>query len=136
MPRWPITVLVVVEAVRRRRSLWRDLGTFACGVAIPITLALAHAATIGLGDWWFAVAGHRSQTDSVVHGPFRHRLELFRDSLGPFARSLGPLTVLAAGGVDRGAAGTAPHPPVWHGWQPRPRGSRSAGCTTRTTGCR
>jgi hypothetical protein len=94
-----ITVLVVVEAVRRRRSLWRDLGAFACGVAIPITLALAHAATIGLGDWWFAVVGHRSQTDSVVHGPFRHRLELFGDSLGPFARSLGPLTVLAAGGV-------------------------------------
>lgn len=91
--------LVVVESGRRRRSLRRDLGAFALGVIIPIALALGHAVAIGLGDWWFAMAGHRSQTDSLVHGPFHHRVELFRESLGPFARSLGPLAVLAAGGV-------------------------------------
>jgi 4-amino-4-deoxy-L-arabinose transferase-like glycosyltransferase len=94
-----VAILVVMEAVRRRQNPSRDLGAFVGGVAIPFTLALAHAMAIGMGDWWFAVAGHRSQTDSLVHGPLSHRLELFGDSLGPFVRSLGPLTVLAAGGV-------------------------------------
>jgi hypothetical protein len=94
-----IGVLVVLEAVRRRQSPLGDLLAFGAGVAIPLGATLAHAVTIGFGDWWFAMAGHRSQTDSIIHGRFADRVDLFRASLGPFWRDLGVLVPLAVVGI-------------------------------------
>ena len=93
-----VVVLVGGRAADRRRT-GRDLATLATGVAVPAVLALVHAATLGFGDWWFAMIGHRSQTDSIIHGPFAHRLSLFFHSLAPFAKDLGLLALLAGPGL-------------------------------------
>ena len=78
-----VVALVVVLAGRRAadRRTGRDLAALCAGVAVPAVLALAHAVTLGFGDWWFAMIGHRSQTDSIIHGPFAHRSSLFFHSL-------------------------------------------------------
>jgi len=96
-----VVALVVVLAGRRTadRRIGRDLVALTAGVAVPAVLALAHAATFGLGAWWFAMIGHRSQTDSIIHGAFAHRFSLFFHSLPPFAKDLGPLAVLAVPGL-------------------------------------
>jgi 4-amino-4-deoxy-L-arabinose transferase-like glycosyltransferase len=96
-----VVALVVVLAGRRTedRRIGRDLVALSAGVAVPAVLALAHAATLGLGDWWFAMIGHRGQTDSIIHGPFGHRFSLFFHSLPPFAKDLGPLAVLTVPGL-------------------------------------
>lgn len=96
-----VVALVVVLVGRRaaNRRTGRDLATLAAGVAVPAVVALAHAATLGFGDWWFAMIGHRSQTDSIIHGPFAHRLSLFFHSLAPFAKDLGLLALLAVPGL-------------------------------------
>jgi hypothetical protein len=94
-----VSVLVLAEAWRRRRSPLRDLAVLAGGAAIPLALAFLHGLVIGLGDWWFAVAGHRTQMDSLINGPYdAHRHEFFQ-SLGPFRRDLGLLVPLAVLGV-------------------------------------
>jgi 4-amino-4-deoxy-L-arabinose transferase-like glycosyltransferase len=95
-----IALLVVLDGLRARRSRSiADLGIFLAGAAAPLAVAVVHAATIGFGDWWFAMIGHRAQTDSLIHGRFADRVSLFRDSLGPFWRDLGVLVALAMVGV-------------------------------------
>ena len=67
-----VVALFVVLAGRRAadRRTGRDLAALCAGVALPAVLGLAHTVTLGFGDWWFAMIGHRSQTDSIIHGPF------------------------------------------------------------------
>jgi len=92
-----VVALVAVLAGRRAsdRRTGRDLAALGAGVAVPAVLALAHAVALGFGDWWFAMIGHRSQTDSIIHGPFAHRASLFFHSLPPFGKDLGLLAVVA-----------------------------------------
>ena len=96
-----VVALVAVLAGRRAsdRRTGRDLAALGAGVAVPAVLALAHAVTLGFGDWWFAMIGHRSQTDSIIHGPFAHRASLFFHSLPPFGKDLGLLAVVAVPGL-------------------------------------
>ena len=100
-----VIVAVVAVAVRDRESPVRDIVAVLAGVALPLGAVIIHAATIGLGDWWFAMAGHRTQTDSLIRGAFDRRFEQFRDSLGPFARDLGLLAALAVAGIFVAARG-------------------------------
>jgi hypothetical protein len=93
------TVVVLAGRATAGRRLGRDLAALAAGAALPLAVALVHASSLGLGSWWFAMAGHRSQTDSLIHGPFGHRFELFRRSLAAFAKDLGLLAVLALPGL-------------------------------------
>jgi len=97
-----LVVAVVVVLTGRQggvRRTGRDLAAVAAGVAVPAVVTLAHAVVLGFGDWWFAMIGHRSQTDSIVHGPYGHRLSLFLHSLPPFGKDLALLAVLAVPGV-------------------------------------
>ena len=92
-----VALVLVSSPAPRRRG--RDLVAVGAGVALPVVAALAHAATIGFGAWWFAVAGHRTQTQSLLHGSGALHWEEFRASLGPFWRDLGVLVPLAALGT-------------------------------------
>ncbi len=98
-----VGVLVVASAFtpphRRGSALARDFTAFLGGALVPFVLAIADGTAIGFGDWWFAMIGHRAQTDSLINGPFAYRVQLFRASLGPFWRDLGVLLPLAAVGV-------------------------------------
>ena len=67
----------------RRQVPVRD-AVFLGGAALPLLTVLVHGAVIGFGDWWFALVGHRAQTDSLIHGPFGPRVQFFRESLGLF----------------------------------------------------
>ena len=94
-----VGALVLADSWRRRRNPVRDLAVFAGGAAVPLALAFLHGLAIGLDDWWFAVAGHRTQMDSLVNGLYElHRHEFFQ-SLGPFRRDLGLLVPLAVIGL-------------------------------------
>jgi hypothetical protein len=105
---------LVLLAPPRRGQRYRDLGAFAAGVAAPLVLALVHAAAIGFGDWWFAVAGHRTQTESLLHGSGARHWEEFHDSLGPFWRDLGVLVPLAVfGALAAGLARRLTLPLAW-----------------------
>jgi len=96
------------------RRLLGDLVAFGLGALLPLGLAVLHATTIGLGDWWFTMVGHRAQTDSLIHGQFAERVELFKLSLGPFWRDLGVLVPLfPAGLVVAGFARRLTLPLVW-----------------------
>jgi hypothetical protein len=109
-----VGALVIIEAVRRRERPTRDLVALGTGIAVPLGAVLAHAATIGFGDWWFAMAGHRTQTDSLIHGPLAERVDLFRASLGPFWRDLGVLVPLAVvGTIAAGRARRLTLPLAW-----------------------
>jgi 4-amino-4-deoxy-L-arabinose transferase-like glycosyltransferase len=94
-----VGALVLADAWRRRRNPLRDLVVFASGAAVPLALAFLHGLAIGLDDWWFAVASHRTQMDSLINGLYdTHRAEFFQ-SLGPFRRDLGLLMPLAVVGL-------------------------------------
>jgi 4-amino-4-deoxy-L-arabinose transferase-like glycosyltransferase len=96
-------VVVIASCFQGRRLAWRDLlgraGLVLAGAAVPWGAALIHGAATGFHDWWFAIIGHRSQTDSVIRGHARMRWELFVDSLWPMFRDLATLWVLVPFGI-------------------------------------
>ena len=68
-----VGALVLADAWRRRRNpvprprRLRRRGGRAGRPRLP-----ARAAPSGLDDWWFAMAGHRTQMDSLIHGLYDH----------------------------------------------------------------
>jgi len=95
-----VAALVLADSWRRRRNPAADLALFVGAAAAPILLALIHGVTtVGFGEWWFAMVGHRNSMDSLIRGPYAfHRAAFFR-SLGPFRRDLGMLMLLAPLGL-------------------------------------
>ena len=61
-------------APARRRSLTKAAAALMAGLMSIIALLLIHAAVTGWSRWWFAVAGYRSQTMSVLSNPAWARL--------------------------------------------------------------
>jgi 4-amino-4-deoxy-L-arabinose transferase-like glycosyltransferase len=106
-------VLVVVVLVRSERRV-RDLAVVVAGATLPVAATLVHAAITGLGDWWYAVLGYRSTTESAVSGDVGARLRLLRDSVPPALQDLTPLLVLLVPGlVAARRARIALIPAVW-----------------------
>ena len=83
-----------------------------------------------VSDWWYAIVGYRSSTESAVSGDIGARLQLLVDSVPPALQDLLPMLVLAPLGLRRGQPAAARH--VAGGG--RRRDSSAAGSTTRTTG--
>ncbi len=96
-----LVLLVAAGAIRRRAPAagLRDLALLAAGAALPVGLALAHAAATGLGDWWWAIVGYRTGTESAISGDTLHRLRLLAESLSPAAQALLPLLLLLPAGL-------------------------------------
>lgn len=72
------------------RSALRALALLAAGAAIVVVPTVLHGASLGIDDWWFAVVGQRSSSQSVWTGGLDYRLE----RLAGFVEVLRP--VLAA----------------------------------------
>ncbi len=98
--------IVVVAAaalmVADRRP--RNIAIAVVAGVIPFLAAALHAATskAGVGDWWYAIVGYRSSTESVVSGDIGERLRLLGNSVPPALQDLLPLIVLAPFGLRRG----------------------------------
>lgn len=95
-----VAAAVLLHADRRPRNL----AIAVAAGAIPGLVAVVHAATAtaGLGDWWYAIVGYRSSTESAVSGDIGGRMRLLADSIPPALRDLLPLFVLAPLGLRRG----------------------------------
>ena len=95
-----VAAAVIVVADRRLRNL---LLAAVVGL-LPAGLAVLHAATAtaGLSDWWYAIVGYRSSTESAVSGDVGSRLHLLLDAVPPALQDLVPLLALAPLGFRRG----------------------------------
>jgi hypothetical protein len=82
----------------------RNLVVTAVVGLLPAGLAALHAATAtaGLSDWWYAIVGYRSSTESAVSGDIGSRLHLLWDAVPPALQDLVPLVALAPLGFRRG----------------------------------
>jgi 4-amino-4-deoxy-L-arabinose transferase-like glycosyltransferase len=86
--------IVVYAAWTERRRALRPTAILVVSAAAPVVAGLL--AAVSLHRWWFAVVGYRGSGDSLVTGSFVHRLNLLEQSLGPAAKGLGLLVLLAA----------------------------------------
>ncbi len=86
-----VVVIVIALAGQRPR---RSVGLAAAWLAVPALAALAHGLLTGPADWWYAVVGYHTATESVIRGDHATQLHAFLRSLGPL-RDLSPLLVLA-----------------------------------------
>jgi len=95
-----VAAAAIVVADRRLRNL---VVTAVVGL-LPAGLAALHAATAtaGLSDWWYAIVGYRSSTESAVSGDIGSRLHLLWDAVPPALQDLVPLVALAPLGFRRG----------------------------------
>jgi 4-amino-4-deoxy-L-arabinose transferase-like glycosyltransferase len=83
---------------RRRAGLAPALVLMAAAFA-PVAAAALSAPNFH--DWWYAMVTYRDQADSIVTGSFSARLHMASDSLGPAARGLGVLALVAVMGWRR-----------------------------------
>ncbi len=88
-----LAVVVYLAWTERRRAA-RPAAVLVVSAAAPVVAGLLTA--VSLHRWWFAVVGYRGSGDSLVTGSFVHRLNLLQQSLGPAAKGLGLLVLLAA----------------------------------------
>jgi hypothetical protein len=95
-----VAAAAILVADRRLRNL-----VLAAAVGlVPAGLAVLHAATAtaGLSEWWYAIVGYRSSTESAVSGDLGDRLHLLLDAVPPALEDLLPLLALAPLGFRRG----------------------------------
>ena len=97
-------VVVAAAALIVADRRWRNVAVAVVVGAIPGLAAVMHAATAtaGLGDWWYAIVGYRSSTESAVSGDLGARAHLLLDAVPPALQDLAPLLALAALGLRRG----------------------------------
>jgi 4-amino-4-deoxy-L-arabinose transferase-like glycosyltransferase len=112
-----LVALVLLEAWRRRdwRSAVGGLLRLAAGAAIPLALVLAQAAATGIGDWWFAVVGYRTGTESAISGDTGLRLTLLWESTHAALGDLAPLLLAVPGAVALHRARRLTLPALWLG---------------------
>jgi hypothetical protein len=87
--------LVCACAVGRIRAA----GAVLLGAAVPIGLALLHAAVTGWSDWWFAVIGYRLHTSAGSRGGVAGRWHNLTTGLPHLWPDLLPLGVLGLAGL-------------------------------------
>ena len=97
-----VVVVAAALAVADRRV--RNVLVVAVAGLLPAGLAALHAAvgTAGVSDWWYAIIGYRSSTESAVSGDLGDRLHLLLDAVPPALQDLVPLLALAPLGFRRG----------------------------------
>ena len=112
-----LVALVLLEAWRRRdwRAAVGGLLRLAAGAAIPLVLVLAQAAATGIGDWWFAVVGYRTGTESAISGDTGLRLTLLWESTHAALGDLAPLLLAVPGAVALHRARRLTLPALWLG---------------------
>ena len=95
-----VVAAALVVADRRVRNVL----VVAVAGLLPAGLAALHAAvgTAGVSDWWYAIIGYRSSTESAVSGDLGDRLHLLLDAVPPALQDLVPLLALAPLGFRRG----------------------------------
>ena len=83
--------LLVAGAFRRysRAQVAGALALLGTGAAIVVLPTVLHGMSLGLGDWWFAVVGQRSGSQSVWTGDLTKRLERLWRLVG----TLGPVLI-------------------------------------------
>jgi 4-amino-4-deoxy-L-arabinose transferase-like glycosyltransferase len=80
---------------RPRREALRALGLVVAGACVPVALAVAHGALVGLHAWWFAVVDYRLSVESVATGSTSLKLTLLWESFRTAWPCLVPLLVLS-----------------------------------------
>lgn len=88
-----LAIVAYLVWTERRRAV-RPAAVLVVSAAAPVMAGLL--AAVSAHKWWFAVVGYRGSGDSLVTGSFVHRLDLLYQSLGPAAKGLGLLVLLAA----------------------------------------
>jgi 4-amino-4-deoxy-L-arabinose transferase-like glycosyltransferase len=83
----------------RRRAGLIPVAALVAAAVVPVVVAALSAPNFH--DWWYAMVTYRDQADSILTGSFSERLHMARDSLGPAARGLGVLAVMAVAGWRR-----------------------------------
>jgi 4-amino-4-deoxy-L-arabinose transferase-like glycosyltransferase len=83
----------------RRRAGLAPTAALVAAAVVPVAVAAASAPSFH--DWWYAMVTYRDQADSILTGSVHTRLDQARASLGPAARGLGVLVLLALGGWRR-----------------------------------
>jgi 4-amino-4-deoxy-L-arabinose transferase-like glycosyltransferase len=83
----------------RRRAGLAPAAVLVAAAFAPVAAAALSAPNFH--DWWYAMVTYRDQADSIVTGSLGARLHMARDSLGPAARGLGVLVLVAVMGWRR-----------------------------------
>ncbi len=83
----------------RRRAGLVPAAALVAAAFVPVAVAAASAPSFH--DWWYAMVTYRDQADSIFTGSLHTRLDQARTSLGPAARGLGVLALLAVWGWRR-----------------------------------
>jgi 4-amino-4-deoxy-L-arabinose transferase-like glycosyltransferase len=83
----------------RRRAGVAPVAALVAAALVPVAVAAASAPSFH--DWWYAMVTYRDQADSILTGSVHTRLDQARSSLGPAARGLGVLALLAVWGWRR-----------------------------------
>jgi len=89
-------LVAVVLVAPHAHARWRALGW----AVLPWAVALAHAVTVGIDRWWFAVAGYRLYADRPTDGVLG-RLGLFWDAVPPLVLDAAPLLAVGVISVGR-----------------------------------
>ena len=91
-----VVVVVVLLATPR---VHRPLALTIAALATPGLVALAHGLLTGPADWWYAVVGYHTATESVVRGDHGAQLRAFLHSLGPLRDLYALLAVATFAGL-------------------------------------
>jgi 4-amino-4-deoxy-L-arabinose transferase-like glycosyltransferase len=83
----------------RRRAGIVPAAALVAAAFVPVVVAALSAPSFH--DWWYAMVTYRDQADSILTGSLHERLDQARASLGPAAKGLGVLALVAALGWRR-----------------------------------
>jgi 4-amino-4-deoxy-L-arabinose transferase-like glycosyltransferase len=83
----------------RRRAGLAPAAALVAAAFVPVVVAALSAPNFH--DWWYAMVTYRHQADSIVTGSLSARLHMAWHSLGPAARGLGVLALVAVMGLRR-----------------------------------
>ncbi len=83
----------------RRRAGLVPAAALVVAAFVPVVVAAVSAPSFH--DWWYAMVTYRDQADSILTGSFHERLDQARSSLGPAAKGLGVLALIAVLGWRR-----------------------------------
>jgi hypothetical protein len=94
-----VLLCLAAGAITRERS-WREVaeecGVFIAGVASVVAVLFLHGLVVGLGAWWYAIAGYRLEGINATSRADWHR---FGTTARLAAPTLLPLAALAVAGV-------------------------------------
>jgi hypothetical protein len=93
-----VVVVAAALIISRRFDRRTLIITTASVLAAPL-VAVVYAAATGFSDFWYAVVGYRSQSESILSGSVTTRMHLLTATIPPAIRDLAPLLVFAPIGI-------------------------------------